>query len=267
MAGERVGLAWIAEWHEVHCLTLVEGLSARELLRHLGCADDAVLTVADEEEVDELDWGTEHYWDWGLGHAGVAGDWAFVLETSSFWGSIAERIGAASAGTRAVCCYSVDLRTRFAYWEDGELIADVQIVSPHGPQQLDDERGLDPARLREPLRRVGERETEAPGVEALGLALLQEMTGVEIGPGQIPTGLVGKVPAIDLGPEGDTEDADDRDGDRDADGDGNHGDGGEETAEEPGPPGTWGLALPAGAPPGERTWGTGVRSGGGWGGM
>lgn len=58
--------AWIADTFETHCLTLAEGLSMRELLRRLGCSEDDVLEVADAREVDELDWGSEHYEDWGL---------------------------------------------------------------------------------------------------------------------------------------------------------------------------------------------------------
>lgn len=189
-------LAWIGDVFDAHCLTLARGLTGRELLLRLGGDPAELFTPEDESEANEFLWaGMEDYWTWSAARAGETNGWAFVLEPTSLWAGISERLECASRATQVICCSYADAMEDVAYWQDGVLVTRFETLSP---QQRS---GADPDRLLEPMRRVGLCEADTVGLRHPGLALLHELTGVALSQEETTLALTGKLPAEGLGPE------------------------------------------------------------------
>ncbi|MFH8753414.1 DUF6461 domain-containing protein [Streptomyces rimosus] len=189
-------LAWIADEYPTHCLTLGRGMVGRELLSRLGASVTEMFQPHDEDEANEFVWaGMGDYWNWGAARAGEAGGWAYVLEPASMWGSLSERLKAASSGTELICCSYADAMETIAYWRDGVLLAQFETLSPR------QRSGREPDVLEEPMRRVGLWDGDSAGLRHPGLLLLHEVTGVALSQKETMLALTGKLPAMGLGPE------------------------------------------------------------------
>ncbi|CAM5525971.1 MULTISPECIES: DUF6461 domain-containing protein [Streptomyces] len=195
-------LAWIADEYPTHCLTLGRGLAGRELLSRLGASPTEMFRPHDEDEANEFVWaGMEDYWNWGAARAGEACGWAYVLEPASMWGSLSERLKAASSGTEVICCSYADAMETIAYWRDGVLLAQFETLSP---QQRS---GQEPDILEGPMRRAGLEDSAPAGLGHPGLAVLHEATGVALSQEETVLAWTGKLPAMGLGPEAAAEDS------------------------------------------------------------
>ncbi|KOT66553.1 MULTISPECIES: DUF6461 domain-containing protein [Streptomyces] len=195
-------LAWIGDAYPTHCLTLGRGLAGRDLLLRLGVGSTEMFQPRDEDEANEFVWaGMEDYWNWGAARAGEAGGWAYVPEPASIWGSLSERLKAASSGTELICCSYADAMETVAYWRDRVLLAQFETASP---QQRS---GQEPDILEEPMRRVGLWDSAPAGLRHAGLDLLHELTGVALSQEETASALTGKLPAMGLGPEAMPEDS------------------------------------------------------------
>ncbi|MGW0737331.1 DUF6461 domain-containing protein [Streptomyces sp. NPDC002851] len=191
-------LAWIAKFHDCHSLTLVEGLSARELLSRLGCPPDSVRQPEDTDDIEEfLEEAAEHYDDYGAVHAGVVGNWAWALEPQSLWAFNEEARVAASRETRLIACWHNGNALGYVeHWVDGTLIT---TFDASHPEWRHEQRGEDPDRLLEPMRRVGFLGDGVHGElpQYTALALLHEYTGVTLTAADVHAGLLAELPAID----------------------------------------------------------------------
>ncbi|MEN2424321.1 DUF6461 domain-containing protein [Streptomyces rimosus] len=195
-------LAWIADEYPSHCLTLGRGLAGRELLSRLGASPAEMFRPHDEDEANEFVWaGREAYWNWGAARAGESGGWAYALEPASMWGSLSERLKAASSGTEVLCCSYADAMETIAYWRDRVLLAQFETLSP---QQRS---GQEPDILEEPMRRAGLWDGDPAELRHPGLALLHEVTGVALSQEETVLAWAGKLPAMGLGPEASAEDS------------------------------------------------------------
>ncbi|MDQ8705449.1 DUF6461 domain-containing protein [Streptomyces sp. LHD-70] len=181
-------LAWIAEFQMCYSLTLVEGLTASELLDRLGCPPGRRRRSAGPEDVKEFSResaaaGQEH----GVVQAGVSAGWAWALEPRTLLANDGDRLAAASHGTRLIsCCYNGNALGYVQHWVDSELIT---FFDDDAPELRHEEDGSDPDRLVDHMRRVGFRDEPADdlagddmGDEELpqfaSLALLHAYTGV-----------------------------------------------------------------------------------------
>ncbi|KWT63694.1 hypothetical protein ADL21_00970 [Streptomyces albus subsp. albus] len=116
----------------------------------LGASSTEMFQPRDGDEANESVWaGMEDYWNWGAARAGETGGWAYVLEPASMWGSLSERLKAASGGTELICCSYADAMETVAYWRDRVLLAQFETASPR------QRPGQDPDILEELMRRVG----------------------------------------------------------------------------------------------------------------
>ncbi|MFM9371414.1 DUF6461 domain-containing protein [Streptomyces sp. Da 82-17] len=182
-----------------HSLTLVEGLTDRELLARLGCDPASTRRPADSDEVqDARQEAWEHYDEHGLEtavvQAGVANGWAWAFEPESVLVFGSERLAPASRGTRLIhCCHNGNALGYVALWEDGRLITTFE----HGvPEARHDEDGEDPDRLLEPMRRVGFLDPDNHQLpQHTSLALLHAPTGVTLDSDQIDAGLLATLSA------------------------------------------------------------------------
>lgn len=189
-------LAWIAEMHMAHSLTLVQGLTGRDVLVRIGGEPESIRQPDDADEVGALrDEALENYWDFGALHGGVAGEWAFAFEPASTWAFDDERLAAASRGTRLIGCYNGDSLGFVEHWVDGKLITK---FDTRQPELRHEQPGEDPDRLVPEMGRAGFLDPEStlsPNLRAL--ALLHDCTGVALSPHQVTFGLMARLPAYD----------------------------------------------------------------------
>ncbi|MEV5509069.1 DUF6461 domain-containing protein [Streptomyces orinoci] len=193
-------LDWIADDYDVFCLTLAKGLSGRELLLRLSCEEADMFIPEDEESALQFVWeGMENYDTWGAARAGEVGEWAFSLELASTWGSISERLEAASTGTDVISCSAAGPLCYVEYWQNGTCVMRCDMSAPESRAE---EGGIDPDRFVGEMQRVGFFAEHACSHRRLGLSLLHEITGVSLGEAQTMLGLTARIPAIHHGPEG-----------------------------------------------------------------
>ncbi|NBE54653.1 DUF6461 domain-containing protein [Streptomyces boluensis] len=193
-------LAWIAKFHDCHSLTLVDGITAQELLSRLGCPSESVRPQAEVEDIDELlEEAAEDDEEYGIVYAGVAGGWAWAFEPQTLWAFNDETRAAASRGARLIGCWHngnalgyVDL------WVDGTLVT---MFDADHPELRHEQRGEDPDRILDAMREAGFLDSGRDEGDVLpqyrALALLHAYTGVTLTGDDVRAGLVAEIPAAE----------------------------------------------------------------------
>lgn len=176
---------WRPGWAEAHCVTLMGGSTAEDVLGALPAS--VVTSVRGIDALHEIavnDWPDGY--DPARGVVGVteiAGDWVLVAEINGFVGVTERLIGPMSPGRTIVSHFSnINEAHRFNWWRDGRLLVDFDPLFP------EERFGAEPAALLDDIRAVGiplDAEAEEIAdidVSAAGFALAQRITGVACTP-------------------------------------------------------------------------------------
>lgn len=137
-----------------YCVTFARGLSARELLRRMGCD---VTRTARKSVIDANHWIEDVAEEFGRAavagregviRAGEADGWAFAFEDAGSRGTHRDVLAAVSAGTVALSTFeNINALTMFHYAQAGDVVC--------GFDRPPDRWGSDPDRLVPHLTRAG----------------------------------------------------------------------------------------------------------------